>query len=119
VPTWNYSVAHAHGHVDVLDDDGLIAVLDDLSAAQEGVLQKAPWTTQKMDQDLYIKMRRGIIGFQMAIERLEGKLKMSQNRPREARESVIHALDESGSDSQARTAATMRELLLSDSQDSS
>jgi len=112
VPTWNYAVVHAHGHVAVLDDNGLIGVLDDLSATQEGALQKTPWTTQKMDQDLYRKMRRAIIGFQMPIERLEGKSKMSQNRPDAARTGVISALTDLGSDGSLKTAATMRELLL-------
>ena len=112
VPTWNYAVAHAHGHVEVLDDDALIGVLDDLSAAQEGRLPKAPWTTRKMDQDLYEKMRRAIIGFQMPIERLEGKFKMSQNRSHEARASVIRALSDLSSENGQKTAATMRDLLL-------
>jgi transcriptional regulator len=112
VPTWNYAVVHAHGHVAVLDDNDLIGVLDDLSATQEGALQKTPWTTQKMDQDLYREMRRAIVGFQMPIERLIGKSKMSQNRPDAARAGVISALTDLGSDSALKTAATMRELLL-------
>ena len=114
VPTWNYAVAHAHGHVEALDDAGLITVLDDLGAAQEGRLAKAPWTTQKMDQDLYNKMRRAIIGFQMPIERLEGKFKMSQNRPHEARAGVIRALAELPAQSAQETAKTMRDLLLNE-----
>ena len=111
VPTWNYAVAHAHGRASVLDDDGLIGVLDDLSAAQEGRLDKAPWTAHKMDQDLYTRMRRAIIGFEMPIERLEGKFKMSQNRPRDARIGVISALDSLHTDSARRTADTMRRLM--------
>ena len=111
VPTWNYAVAHAHGHVEVLDDDALIAVLDDLSAAQEGRLPKAPWTTRKMDQDLYDKMRRAIIGFQMPIERLEGKFKMGQNRSHEARAGVIRALSDLASENDQQTAKTMHNLL--------
>ena len=115
VPTWNYAVAHAHGHVEVLDDDGLIGILDDLSASQENGLRKTPWTTQKMDQELYRKMRRAIVGFQMPIERLEGKWKMSQNRPDAARAGVIRALEKIGSDDSAKTAKTMHELLNSQS----
>ena len=114
VPTWNYAVAHAHGRVAVLDDDGLIGVLDDLSAAQESRLQKTPWTTQKMDRELYATMRRAIVGFQMPIERLEGKWKMSQNRPDAAREGVISALGDTDGESGERTAATMRDLLLTE-----
>ena len=111
VPTWNYAVVHAHGRTTVLEESGLVRVLDDLSAAQEGRLQKTPWTPQKMNQKLYREMRRAIVGFQMPIERLEGKWKMSQNRPDAARAGVICALDETGSQGAVATAATMRGLL--------
>lgn len=114
VPTWNYAVAHAHGLVEVLDDDALVSVLNDLSAAQEGRLPKAPWTTQKMDQNLYEKMRRAIIGFQMPIARLEGKFKMSQNRPPEARAGVIRALSDLASENDQKTAETMHNLLVNE-----
>lgn len=110
VPTWNYAVVHAHGRAAVLDDDALVDVLDDLSSAQEGRLDKTPWTTQNMDLDLYVKMRGAIVGFQMPIARLEGKFKMSQNRPDSARGGVITALDSLDSDNAHKTAGTMRAL---------
>lgn len=114
VPTWNYAVVHAHGRAQVLDDDALVGLLDDLSRAQEGRLEKTPWTAQKMDQDLYAKMRAAVVGFQMPIERLEGKFKMSQNRPDTARRGVISALDAVDSDNAHETAETMRALMLDD-----
>ena len=47
----------------------------------------------------------------MTIERLEGKFKMSQNRPRDARIGVISALESLDTDSARRTADTMRTLM--------
>jgi transcriptional regulator len=104
-------VVHAHGRAEMLDDNALVGVLEDLSRTQEGRLDKTPWTAQKMDQHLYAKMRGAIVGFQMPIERLEGKFKMSQNRPDTARNGVITALDSLDSDSAHKTAGTMRALM--------
>jgi len=81
VPTWNYVTVEAEGPVAAMDDDGLVALLDDLSAQEEARLApKPPWTRHKMTPGRFEGMTRAIIGARLAVERLEGTFKLSQNK---------------------------------------
>ena len=93
VPTWNYLSVEAEGPVMALDDVGLVALLDALSAQEEGrLLPKRPWTRAKMSAGKFEKMTRAIIGARLTVERLEGITKLSQNKPQADRVGVIDAL---------------------------
>lgn len=81
VPTWNYAVVHIHGRPVALDDDGLIDVLVRLTAGNEAKLApKAPWKIDKLDPAFFAGLRKGIVGFALPLERIEAKLKLSQNK---------------------------------------
>ena len=93
VPTWNYVSVEAEGRVTSLDDDGLVALLDDLSAQEEARLRpKPPWTRGKMSPGRFEAMTAGIVGARLAVERLEGTTKLSQNKPQADRAGVAAAL---------------------------
>ena len=92
-PTWNYVSVEAEGPVTALDEAGLVALLDDLSAQEEGRLApKPPWTRGKMSPGRFEAMTRAIIGARMTVERLEGTTKLSQNKDAADRAGVIGAL---------------------------
>lgn len=81
VPTWNYAVVHIHGRPIALDDGGLIDVLVRLTSVHEEKLRpKQPWTIDKLDPAFFAGLRKGIVGFALPIERIEAKLKLSQNK---------------------------------------
>jgi transcriptional regulator len=93
VPTWNYVTVEAEGPVAALDDAGLVALLDDLSAQEEARLAPKPaWTRGKMSPGKFETMTRAIVGARMAVERLEGIAKLSQNKPAADRAGVVAAL---------------------------
>ena len=93
VPTWNYVSVEAEGPVGPLDDVGLIALLDALSAQEEArLLPKPPWTRAKMSPGKFDRMLGAIVGARLTVERLEGTTKLSQNKPAADREGVIAAL---------------------------
>ena len=93
VPTWNYVSVEAEGPVAALEDDGLVALLDELSAQEEARLApKPPWTRGKMSPGRFEAMTRSIIGARLTVERLEGTTKLSQNKPDADRAGVIAAL---------------------------
>lgn len=93
VPTWNYLTVEAEGPVAAMDEGGLVALLDDLSALEEARLEPKPaWTRGKMSPGRFEAMLRGIVGARMRVERLEGTFKLSQNKSAEDREGVIAAL---------------------------
>jgi transcriptional regulator len=93
VPTWNYVTAEAAGPVAALDEAGLIALLDDLSAQEESRLApKPPWTRRKMSPRRFEALLKGIVGARLAVERLEGTFKLSQNKDAADRAGVAEAL---------------------------
>ena len=81
VPTWNYLSVEAEGSVAPLNDEELIAQLDDLSAQEEALLlPKKPWTRGKMKSGKFDGLLRGIQGGRLFVERLEGTFTLSQNK---------------------------------------
>jgi transcriptional regulator len=95
VPTWNYAVIHAYGVPQVIEDrDRLAMVLESLVDTHEAG-RTPPWRMDLPD-DYLDRMMRAIVGFEIAITRLEGKLKLSQNRPEGDRRRVAAELAESG-----------------------
>lgn len=97
VPTWNYIAIEMEGPVRMLDEDGLIAQLDTLSALHEArLLPKKPWTRDKMDDGIFRKMLGAIVGFEMEITAWRPTFKLSQNKPADERARVADALEARG-----------------------
>ena len=105
VPTWNYVAVHAHGALRLVDDpDWLLAHVGKLTQTQEAG-RAEPWAVTDAPKDYIAGMVKGIIGFELPIARLEGKWKMSQNRPAEDRAGVIAGLAREGGADEAAVAA--------------
>ena len=96
VPTWNYTAIHAYGTLEVLDDPArLLAVVTRLTNQYE-TSRSAPWAVSDAPDDFVQGMLRGIVGISLPIARLEGKVKMSQNRPAADQTGVIDGLRADG-----------------------
>jgi transcriptional regulator len=91
VPTWNYAAVHAYGKARLLDADATRQLLKTLSDQYESGLEK-PWRMEDLTNDYVKKMLAAIVGFEIAIDRIEGKFKLSQNRPAADRLGVVNAL---------------------------
>src|SRR5262249_44497157 len=92
VPTWNYAVVHAYGRPEAMQDaDWLRRHVADLTAQQERS-ELEPWALTDAPERFIEVMLRGIVGFRLAITRLEGKWKMSQNREMKDRAGVVRGL---------------------------
>jgi transcriptional regulator len=101
VPTWNYSAIHTYGAIEYFDDaDRLLDVVTRLTDAHE-TPRAAPWAVSDAPADFVQGMLRGIVGVSIRISRLEGKVKMSQNRPEADRSGVIAGLRADGKDAVA------------------
>ncbi len=97
VPTWNYISIELEGPVRAMDDEGLVALLDDLSAVNEARLSpKAPWTRYKMDDSKFRKMLGGITGFEMEVIAWRPTIKLSQNKTEAERLRVADELEAQG-----------------------
>jgi transcriptional regulator len=96
VPTWNYVTIHAYGPVEFFDaPDRLRAIVTRLTEREEAA-RAEPWAVSDAPADFIEVMLRGIVGFALPIVRLEGKWKMSQNRPAEDRAGVVAGLEADG-----------------------
>ena len=96
VPTWNYVIIHAYGPVEFFNDtERLRAIVTRLTDRQEQA-RAEPWAVTDAPADFIDGMLKGIVGFALPIARLEGKWKMSQNRPAEDRARVIDGLKDQG-----------------------
>jgi transcriptional regulator len=102
VPTWNYVVVHVRGRARLLDAPGLLRILDDSVAR----FDTSGWRMNPDDETIRPKLA-AIAGFEIDIEVVEGKWKLSQNRSPEDQEQVIDWL-ERGDDASRATAALMR-----------
>ncbi|MBP6677299.1 MAG: FMN-binding negative transcriptional regulator [Vitreoscilla sp.] len=92
VPTWNYAVAHVHGQARAMDDPAwLTAMLRQLTHAQEGA-RPQPWQLGDAPADYIAQLARGIVGIAIPVERLEGKLKASQDEDLADRHGTVQGL---------------------------
>ncbi len=81
VPTWNYVAVHAYGPICFFHErDRLLEVVTRLTQREEG-RREAPWGVSDAPAAYIDGMLKGIVGFSIPITRIEGKWKMSQNRP--------------------------------------
>ncbi|HTZ35240.1 MAG TPA: FMN-binding negative transcriptional regulator [Stellaceae bacterium] len=109
VPTWNYATVHAYGPVRAVEDkDWLAGLLRRLSERHEA-REAAPWRMQDQPERFLDGMMNGIVGFDLAVERLEGKFKLSQNRPAGDRPRICAALEARDDPDSHALARLMRE----------
>lgn len=106
VPTWNYVAVHAYGPTRLLNDEELAETLRQTVSEYE-TPQPQPWTIDALPDEYVRKMSRAIVGFEIALTRLEGKAKMSQNKPVGDRRGVIAALQAAGDPDSLAVAAWM------------
>ena len=101
VPTWNYVAIHATGPIEFFPDpDRLRAIVTRLTERQE-TPRADPWAVTDAPPDYIDAMLKGIVGFALPIARLEGKWKMSQNRPAVDQAGVVAGLSAEGRDDMA------------------
>ena len=106
VPTWNYTTAHVYGTPVVIDDPQTVyAGQQDLVNHYEAQFDM-PWRMEDMDTNFIDGMLRAIVSFEIPIERIQCKFKLSQNRPAEDQQRVVDAL-ESSTDANAKAVAEL------------
>lgn len=109
VPTWNYAVVHAYGTPRLIEDhQELYSLLGELVSHQEANFEH-PWALDAQRAHAE-KIMPGTIGMEITITRLEGKYKMSQNRPMGDRHRVIEELSKSDYPPDQQVADLMQSL---------
>lgn len=93
VPTWNYALVQVRGTPRLIDGDPawLRRQIEDLTHSQED-RRPAPWQVDDAPADFVAAQLRALVGLELPIARIEGKWKVSQNRPAADRQSVVDGL---------------------------
>lgn len=98
VPTWNYVALELEGRVRRMDQDGLRALLEGLSARHEArIADGTAWTMDKMPEPQLRQMMGAIVGFEMEVLAWRPTFKLSQNKPADERTRVAAGLEAEGS----------------------
>lgn len=92
VPTWNFVFVQARGRPQVMEDPAwILAQVNELTTAQEST-RAAPWKVSDAPEDFIASQLTALVGIEIPIERIEGKWKVSQNRPEADRQTVQEGL---------------------------
>lgn len=92
VPTWNYSVVHMHGVAKLIDDpEWIYRQLTDLTDKNENT-RNEKWQVSDAPADFIESQIKALAGLEISVERIEGKIKASQNQPEENKETLLSAL---------------------------
>jgi transcriptional regulator len=108
VPTWNYIAVHAYGKATILSEGEQTANL----LVQMISNYEADYLTQwnSLPDEYKQRMMKGIVAFEIIVDDLQGKQKLSQNRTEVERENIINALDKSDDTTEAEIAKYMSRL---------
>jgi transcriptional regulator len=107
VPTWNYITVHAWGRPRVMDDAAWVRKqVDDLTRHNEES-RTAPWQVSDAPETFVTAQVKGIVGVEIPIARIEGKWKVSQNRPAIDQAGVVAGLQSEGGDAAIMASAVL------------
>ncbi|MGC2414796.1 MAG: FMN-binding negative transcriptional regulator [Stellaceae bacterium] len=110
VPTWNYAAVHAYGPArTIADPDWLRGFVRRLTERHEAREPAPPWRMEDLPEAYVKSMLNGIVGIEIEVSRLDGKFKLSQNRPAADRPHIIAALERREDPDSQGVARLMRE----------
>ena len=99
VPTWNYIAVHAYGVPELVENAA--EVLERVTRKYEADRPNG-WSMSELKDNLREKLPQQVVAFRLSIARIEGKAKLSQNKPRAERERVVDELKAAGETKLAR-----------------
>lgn len=107
VPTWNYGAVHIYGDAQVYSaPDELQGMLRDLIETFERAYEQQ-W--ESLTEAYRQRMLSHIVGFEIAVNKIEAKFKLSQNRTRNEQQHVIDSLSSTSDTAISGTAQMMCE----------
>jgi len=106
VPTWNYISIHTYGHGQLItDSDKIIELLEKTIEYYEESYMKQ-WNS--LPNDYKINMSKGIIAFEIEVDDLQAKKKLSQNKTETEQRNIISTLSKSDNSNEKSIAEYMK-----------
>ena len=109
VPTWNYVSVHVSGEVEFIEEHELVASLHDLVLKYEA--PDSSYRLQDVDAKFLDGMNKGIQGFKIKINKIEGKAKLSQNHSVHRQELIVQQLEKNSNTDEREISFLMKENL--------
>lgn len=110
VPTWNFIHLQVSGRASLLNEGELLVLLEQLTQKHEAEFEQ-PWTIDKMSEKKLKAMLKAIVGIKISIDDIQGKAKLSQNKPKEDLESLIKGLKDQDKNNAQQIAYWMKKDL--------
>ena len=96
VPTWNYSAVHLAGTIELVPEpEPLLEIVTALTNAHEGK-RSEPWAVSDPPEAFIAGQLKAIVGVIIHVDRVEAKVKQSQNRSEDDQRGVVDGLRSSG-----------------------
>jgi transcriptional regulator len=109
VPTWNYLMVQARGRPRVIEDAAWLRVQIEALTQRHESGRVAPWAVGDAPEAFIAAQVKAIVGVEIEIAAIDGKWKVSQNRPVADRAGVIAGLEELGDEDSRAMAAIVRD----------
>ena len=94
----------------IQDEDRLLQIVTRYVDTYEAP-NEVPWQLKDEDETFVRKLLKGIVGFEIEIDQLEGKFKLNQNHSKSRRERVVDALQAKGDENSSRLAQLMSDSI--------
>jgi transcriptional regulator len=111
VPTWNYVAVHAYGVLRLIEDRERLREIVRRTVAVYEASMPRPWSVEMPEAAFIDKLLEAIVGFEIEIDRIEGKWKLNQNHDAERRRRVVEALRASDNTDGLQIAGLMENTL--------
>lgn len=98
VPTWNYAIVQARGSARIVEDPAWLFAQVKAITTQQETGRAEPWHVEDAPEAFVASQLKGIVGVEIEIAAIEGKWKVSQNRPADDRTGVAQGLTEEAGD---------------------
>ncbi|WP_332634787.1 FMN-binding negative transcriptional regulator [Halalkalibacter flavus] len=108
VPTWNYVAVHVYGTVRIIDEKEEMVELMEKTVDFYEASMPNPWNTQ-FDNKFIGGLMNGIVGFEISINKIEGKWKLNQNHSIERQQNLVNGLKTSNKYNSIEIASIMEE----------
>jgi len=112
VPTWNYAMVQAHGRLRAIEDAAWLEAFVTRLTGRHEAGRAQPWHVADAPADFLDSMLRAIVGIEIEVTRIEGKFKLSQNRPAEDRQAVVEGLRADAADGLQRDALRTAQAMI-------
>ena len=109
VSTWNYTAVHIYGKIRQLTQEELLKNVTHLTEKYENGM-KQPRQVDSMSEEMVRKELRGIVGFEMTIDKVQAKRKLSQNRNNPDYINIVNELEHAPYAAAQLTGADMKKM---------